>query len=339
MKRTLIVIAIVALVVWVASWFRSPEAVSASAAKPWPGGVGSLDSVADRFPPQAPNAASLRLTTLAAALPKNDALDAFVTREIARGELAIGNPPQVPDVFAIRTLLLHEPIVWGRRRRGVGDQETTAMRAMQMTAARALVVSALARGHAGDAAAWDDLHALWLLARSLEGQPEMMLQTAAFTMTRWINAVAWKLPLPVPSWFNEVQQRDDVRRLLEAFQYQIAAYVGSGSRLFPTKMLANSVEHDRSIAASLAKETRCDVTPPMNEVGVDLTSLWHRAFRSRAEREATANALRIREGKTIESTSRCSDGTWSFDGTTLRFSHDIASVPPNRGMPLTLRMK
>ena len=74
----------------------------------------------------------------------------------------------------------------------------------------------------------------------------------------------------------------------------------------------------------------------MTDLGTDLSSVWGRAFRYRAEREATANALRIREGKPIETRSRCSDGSWSFDGSALRFSREIRTAPPDRPMPLRL---
>ncbi len=108
--------------------------------------------------------------------------------------------------------------------------------------------------------------------------------------------------------------------------------------MFPTKWLATSVEHDRLIAEELFDASRCDVNAPANELETDLTSVWRRAFRYRAEREATANALRVREGKPIETASRCSDGGWMFDGTTLRFSREIATAPPDRPMPLVLRL-
>ena len=113
----------------------------------------------------------------------------------------------------------------------------------------------------------------------------------------------------------------------------------SGAQLFPTKSLAASVENDRAIAEELFGTTRCDVNARPNELGTDLTSVWRRAFRYRAEREATANALRVREGKSIETASRCSDGAWTFDGTTLRFSREIATAAPDRPMPLVLRVK
>jgi hypothetical protein len=339
MKKALVTVAAIALVVWLISWFRVPGAVTTSAARPWPGGMGRLDSAAGRVKPMQASDASVKLMALANALPKNDAVGDFVAREIARGELAIGKPPALPDVSAIRDLLLREPIVWQRREGIGGGNDFNAERAAQLTVARALVATALSKARANDPAAWEELHAVWNLARSLDGHPQMMVQTAALTMARTINAVAWKLPLPAPPWFGEVLQRDSVRPLLESFQYQTASYAHDGLRLFPTKMLADSVDHDRGIAEELVKETRCDVNVRENEIGTDLRSVWHRAFRYRAEREATANALRVREGKPIETASRCSDGAWTFDGTTLRFSRDIPIAAPDWPMPLALRIK
>lgn len=343
MKKGLVVAAAIAaavgLVVWVVSWFRAPEAVADAAAQAWPGGMGTLGSVASRFPPLNGNEASVKLTALANALPTNDAVDEFVRREIARGELTIGKPPALPDVSAIRELLLREPIVWNRHEGIGGNDETEAMRVVRLKLARALVASALAKAREGDPAAWEELHAAWKLARSLDGHPQVMAQTAALTTARMIDGVAWKLPLPVPAWLGELQARDNLRPLLEALQYSAASYWADGARMFPTKWLAMEVESDRRMAEGLINETRCDVNPPLNKLGTDLTTVWRRAFRYRAEREATANALRVREGKPIEPASVCSDGGWTFDGTTLRFSREIATAPPDRPMPLVLRLK
>jgi hypothetical protein len=338
MKKALGVVAGIALVVWVISWFRADDAVATSAARAWPGGMGTLKGVADRWPPLQANEASVKLTALVNALPKNQAVDDFVAGEIARGEVAIGEPPALPEVSAIRELLLREPMVWKRRDGIGGDDDSSSRRAVQMTAARALVASALKKARANDPAAWEDLHAVWKLARTLDAYPQMMAQTAALTMARMINAVAWKMPLPAPAWFGELQERDNVRPLLEAFQYQAASYWLDGAQLFPTKWLADSVEHDRLIAEELFRATGCDVTARANELGTDLTFIWRRAFRYRAEREATANALRAREGQPIETKSACSDGAWTFDGTTLRFSRDIPTTT-EKPMPLVLRVQ
>ena len=297
--------------------------------------MASLDEAVDRWPSQKANDASANLTALAKALPANDVVDDFVEREIARGELTIGDPPALPDVSAIRELLLREPIVWERREE-FDDTVVGELRGVQMRVARALVASALTKARGQDLTAWEDLHAAWKLARSLEEQPQMMVQTAVLTMARMINAVSWKMPLPAPAWLGELQDRDRVQPLLEAFQYQAASY--SNGAWFPTKWLADSVDRDRGIAEALFKETRCDVNTPMNDLGTDLSSVWRRAFRFRAEREATANALRVREGKSIETGSRCSDGGWTFDGTTLRFSREIATAAPDRPMSLVLQV-
>ncbi|HEX8253233.1 MAG TPA: hypothetical protein VF846_08815 [Thermoanaerobaculia bacterium] len=338
MKKLLLFAIAIALVVWVATWFRSPEAVATSGALEWPGRMGTLESVEQRFPPLKGNDAAAKLTALGNALPANAAIDNFVAQEIARGELTIGAPPALPDVAEIRELLLQRAMVWARGEGIGGDDDTQSRRAMQLTVARALVANALAKARANDAAAWQDLEAAWKLARSLDGHPQMMTQTAALTTTRMINGVAWKMPLPAPAWVGELHERDHVRPLLEAFQYSAASYWESGAQLFPTKVLAGDVEHDRQLATELFRTTECDVNARMNKLGTDLSSVWRRAFRYRAEREATANALRIREGKAIEPKSVCSDGSWTFDGTTLRFSRPIQTAAPDRPLPLVLKV-
>jgi len=337
-KALIIVIAALGLLTSIFFSFRNEGAVATSSAREWPGQMGSLETVADRWPLVKPNDASVKLTSLADALPKqHQGLEDFVAREIRRDDVTIGEPPPLPDVSPIRELLLREPVRW-ERHDAVGDQKAIEMRAQQMVMARALIASGLAKGHVKNPAGWEDLQAVWNLARSLEGHPQMMMQTAALTMVRMVNAVAWKMPLPAPVWLAELQAHDNVQQLLDAFQHQTASYRQSAT-VFPTQWFASSIDHDRKIAEDLFRSTGCDVNPPMNEVGTDLSSVWHRAFRYRAEREATANALRVREGRSIEAKSRCSDGAWTFDGTTLRFTREIATAQPDNPMPLILRVK
>src|SRR5918997_6283192 len=121
-KAALIVVAAIGLVAGVVLQFRNEDAVATSAARPWPGGMGKLDAVADRWPPLKANGASVRLTELANALPKNEAVDDFVAREITRGELTIGEPPALPDVSAIRELLLGQARAW-EREDGIGGRD------------------------------------------------------------------------------------------------------------------------------------------------------------------------------------------------------------------------
>lgn len=340
MRKALVVVGVIvgtlALLLWIATWFRDEKAVATSAAREWPGGMGTLDSVSREE--RESNAAAVKLAALDSALKEDSAIVDFVARETARGELTIGDPPAIPDVTAVRELLLSETVVWSRRN-SIGDSVTSNNRGVQMRAGRALVASALAKARTGDATAWEDLRAAWNLARSLDGHTQMMEQTAALSIARMINAVAWKMPLPSPAWLAELQERDAVRPLLEAFRHQTAEYWRDGASVFPTRWLADSVEHDRLIAEKVFSNTSCAADVEMNKTGVDLSAIWRRALRYRAEREASANALRVREGKPIETSSMCSGGEWSFDGTTLRFSREIPAAPPDQPMPLELRIE
>src|SRR5574341_1343889 len=121
-KAALIVVVALALLAWVALRFRNKDAVATSAAQPWPGGMGTLYTAGDRWPPQKANGASVTLTALTNALPKNEAVDEFVAREIEQGELNISEPPPLPEVSAVRELLLREPITWERHDE-IGAQE------------------------------------------------------------------------------------------------------------------------------------------------------------------------------------------------------------------------
>ena len=214
---------------------------------------------------------------------------------------------------------------------------------MHVSLMRALVASALGRARQHDVAAWNDLHAAWNLTKSLDPHPHPILRIVAMSMTRAINAVAWKMPLPVPAWFDEVQSRDFVRPLFETLQYE--QWLKWRHQKFPVKPFAVAIDRERTITGELARMTECefrgpvetgDRTDPIGRLDIG----WQRAFRYRAEREATANALRARAGLPIEEGSHCSDGRWAFDGKTLRFAKPIA-LPERRdtSMPLTLRVR
>ena len=331
MKNVLVVLLALAAVAYVASWFWAGDAVAAAAARPWPAGLGTLAAVPDRYPPQHENEPARKLTKLADAVPENEAVTAYVRSEIARGELTIAEPPRVPNLSAIRDLLLREPVVWER---DLEQQHGGLLPkvAMHLTLMRALVAHALGYARQHDPAAWDDLHAAWNLAKSLDGHPARIPRIVAMSMMRAINAVAWKMPLPVPAWFDEVRNRDFVRPLFETLQWE--SWRTWTHELFPLKPFAEAIDRDRTLTSELAPLTVCE-SPHL--AGLDIT--WQRAFRYRVEREATANALRARGGLPIAAGSQCSDGRWSFDGTTLRFSKPIPlHEEVDTSMPLTLRL-
>lgn len=342
MKKTLLVLGVLAAVVYVASWFWAGGEVAVAAERPWPEGLGTLAAVPARYPPQHENEAARKLTKLATAFPENNAITEYMRQEIVRGDLTIAEPPAIGGLSAIRDLLLREPVVWDR---DLAQQHGGLLPklAMHLSLMRALVASALGRARGHDLASWDDLHAAWNLTKALDGHPHVILRVAAMSMTRTINAVAWKMPLPVPAWFGEVQQRDFVHPLIETLQYK--NWRSWRYDMFPTKPLAETIESERILTGELARMTECEFNRVIKTVdrsdpnaGLDIG--WRRAFRYRAEREATANALRARAGLPIEERSHCSDGRWSFDGTTLRFTKPIA-LPERQdtSMPLTLRVR
>jgi hypothetical protein len=342
MKKALILIVVLAAVVYVASWFWARDKVGAAAARTWPDRLGTLAAVPGRYPPQHENDAARKLTKLAGSIADNDAVTAYVRQEIARGDLTITEPPRIGDVSAIRDLLLREPVVWER---DLVQQHGGLLPkvAMHLSLMRILVASALGRARLHDAAAWDDLHAAWNLTKSLHGHPHIILRAVAMSMTRAINAVAWKMPLPEPAWFAEVQDRDLVRALIETLQFE--NWRTGKEQMFPLKPFAARIERERILAGELARMTECEfnrVTEPAdrNDPNGRIDIGWQRAFRFRVEREATANALRIRAGQPIEEGSHCSDGRWSFDGKTLRFTKPIALPEKlDSSMPLTLHVR
>ncbi len=336
MKTALIVILLVAAAVYVVSWFWAGDEVAAAAGQPWPHGLGTVAAVPGRFPPQDENEAARKLTELAAGVTENEAVATYVRQEIARGEPAIAEPPPLPDLSGVRDLLLREPVVW---RRDLVQQHGGLLPkvALYRSLSSALVASALGRARRRDAAEWDDLRAAWNLRKSLDGHPHRIPRLVAMSMTRTINAVSWKMPLPPPAWFDEVQDRDLVRPLFETLQYE--KWRTWRLRKFPLKPAAAAIDRQRALAIDLARVTDCEYHPAAPDTaGLDIT--WRRAFRYRAEREAAANALRARAGQPIEERSQCSDGRWSFDGKTLRFPKAIAL--PERidtSMPLALQIR
>jgi len=336
MKKALLVLLVVGAAVYVASWFWAGDEVAATAARPWPEGMGTLDAVPGRYPPRQENEAARNLGKLAARFAGNDAVTAYVRREIARGELAIAEPPKIADVSAIRELLLREPVEWERN---IASEHGGLLPkvAMFQSLMRVLITSALGRARRHEAAAWDDLHAVWNLTKSLDGQPHRTPRLVALSMARAVNAIAWKMPLPVPAWFGEVRDRDFVRPLCETMQCE--DWWKRQYQIFLMKPLARTIDRDRTLAGELARMTDCEFQAPRASDVYELDITWQRAFRFRAEREATANALRARAGQPVEARSRCSDGGWSFDRTTLRFAKPIALVERiDTSMPLTLRV-
>lgn len=63
---------------------------------------------------------------------------------------------------------------------------------------------------------------------------------------------------------------------------------------------------------------------------------WSGVLRFEAEREATANALRVRAGQPAIESSRCSDGTRRSENGQISFTREIPAK--EKDMPLRLKL-
>lgn len=308
--------------------------------------------------------------------PKDPVLTAigeYVKAEHVRAEPAIHEPSSEIQAFlaaheaeidALRDHLLHgEPIAWEVDLSKDFDAPLPNLLG-HMHVARLLSARALVRARGDDVRAGDDLHAVWRLTHSLESRPELISQLIVLAMTRMVNAVAWKLPVANVAWLDEMRKVDHRRLLLSGFQYDTWMMWRHGekstkgvmwtiTRPYERWSVADMTDHQRRIAEEVAATTACgfdgaafsqhvaESIPRWNTLAQiaipNFGSVWQRAFRSVAEREATMNAVRIAQGQPIVAESVCSDGAWRFENDRLSFSRDLPkSSEAETVMPLSL---
>lgn len=329
----------------------------------WPMDLGTLEDVPGRFPKRGAGAAALRLAELAKPFGgEGEPVTAFLYAEHERNTIEIGAPPAALTecLAANETRLdaIREHILRGGDFGWAVDLEAGVDAPvpdlpMHSAVVRTLVARALVRRD------WDDLRAAFLLARSLEPRPEVVSQVMEVELERTVNAAAWKLPLPAPFWVVELRGGDRRRDFLRAFMVQtwLNWQHANNSILLPVARqyaraaAANFALHQRATAVGLVNRQECgfDATryfeerirrmPDWNFAG-QLTmpnygAVWSRVLKLDVEREATANALRVRAGQPVDPGSRCSDGTWRYADGRLRYTAELPRVTGNE-MPLTL---
>ena len=366
--------------VWVAGSIVAADGMQRIGQEQWPAGLGTLASVETRYPPQKTNDAARRLVALAEPLgisfrtsagkPESvrTAISEYVKAEQGRADAAIGEPPaevqtylaaNETEIDALRDHLLHgPPIVWDLDLSKGFDAPLPNLTG-HLQVVRLFTARALLRGRGDDARAWDDLHAAWRVAQSLEPRPELISQLIALAITRVVNGAAWKLPqAPNGQWFAEVQRLDSRRLLIGAYQNEM--YVmwrnGEGSmsgakavltRPYLRWSIVDMAHRQRAAMEKLAATTACGVGEPSADyipkwnvlaaIAMPGQGAWQRTFRSIAEREATMNAMRIAQGQPIVAQSACSDGSWRFEDDRLSFSREIPRSNENEFvMPLSL---
>jgi hypothetical protein len=223
-------------------------------------------------------------------------------------------------------------------------------------AAEMLGAAALDRARNGDAAgAWECVHAMWILARSVKGEAAHFGASAALKMEREANAVARKLPAPAPPWLEELTAIKPRRETAALIQQQTLSRVRSMPKLPGPFIIfrpisdcieASNVRRWRAAAEGMAKAPRCriDITQELAR-----TEDIYRAARIDAELEATAKVLALKTERARlgnwppalpdAGASRCADNHWIYSAApggksmTLRMSWEVAAEPKVKSSP------
>jgi hypothetical protein len=272
------------------------------------------------------------------------------------------------DLADVRSVLLtSDPLVWPTNLQA-GPAAPLPNLLGHMYLARLLQANALDRGRIGDRGAWDDLRASWNLTGGLWKRPELISWLIALAIARNTNAIARKLPVPEPQWLREMQELDYRRSALAAYQAEAwsirnGAYIettiddetGFVRRVTDVVMApytqmsaADLVEAERKTARVIAANERCDFPtdlasrrtgwwnlPARSVPTPNISSIWQRLFRFRAELEATDRTLRLRKGQPSLERSGCPEGKWIYTDRGFRFSHRFPKPPtPQIDIPL-----
>jgi len=318
--------------------------------RPWPANLGTLETAPSHFIDAQPNAAGVQLTSMMALLNGDlAALNEYVKTELERRDVDIGAPP--PQLA--RYLREH-----GAQLDFIRDHilAAGAISTADFRPHVELTNLFIARGFMNGA--WDDLHAVWVLDRQL-WQRRRGVATALLS-TRMLNAAAAKMPLPVPSWLEDLRSFDYEQRVAAMYQADALDLRQTVDESLAEHRFLSLIDGWQAVAADadLAEQLRvrtgellaakgCDfasdplqrkpmAVAPRNAfgaLGALMFTGWDRVTRFRAEREATGKILALRRGETPSAKSACTDGEWLVSAGGVKFSRDIA-VPHGIRFPL-----
>lgn len=303
--------------------------------------------------------------------PLRTAIGEYVSAHHMRADRTIAAPPaevashlasHETQLDALRDHLLRNDLTWDLDvSKGFAAPIPNLLAHMHI--ARLLTARALVRARENDARAWLDLQAVSRLARSLESRPELITQMISLAIARMVHGAAWKLPAADAPWLAELQAVDHRRLLMAGIQYdtwltwkhgedEVKGLKAEIGKPYVRWSVVDMTRRQRRTAEEIASVTACatdtaaimrkrfESMPRWNIIGQlatpNLDTIWERVFRGIAEREGSANAMRIVRGAPIVTTSRCSDGAWSREGERLRFNLALPSSPSDKPMPLTL---
>jgi len=393
MKKAILIVLAIPVVAWLALAAAAEWMQRSVAARPWPNGLGGFAAVAARYPDRAAaTPAALELTKLTVPLgvdiaPRSERfvptpssrkeydaikepLRAYIDAQLVRPSTAVDDaPPAVAAYFdahrvqldAVRVHILSgAPIAWTvQLQRGLEMPIPNTLGHMELT--RLFVADALMKTRRGDAAAWDDLRAVWQLDGGLRPRPDLLSQLISLSSMRMVNAAAARLPLPEPAWLSELRAVDYRRNIVASMQSEASSWLrlpaGGGVRGFlagPYVRLsgADAAEHMRAAFAGMAASNACDVDeeawmesvkrsiPKWNllaNMGIpNIAGLWRRVSRVTPELELTEKALQLRRGETPSPSSRCSDGRWVVTAASVTFNGKLRDPKMGTNYPLQL---
>ncbi|HEV2722703.1 MAG TPA: hypothetical protein VG323_21950 [Thermoanaerobaculia bacterium] len=341
---------------WAVLYAVETAALKREQEQPWPFGIGSMNEAAARTRPKASPEAQ-RIANLVDALDLDEVEPGkYIAAQTAKHNDAIDPPPkeatvpgheaQLAELVRV-TLSEGERAVWNYDLFEVGD------------AAELLAAAALEHARKGEgAAAWDNLHAMWILTRSREQR---------LFLERRANAVARMLPAPVPPWTAELAainpRRDAAAQIQDEAMSSVRWHPPARGPFLVIEWLfrplrihydASQARHARLAAATMTSSPRCRIDTaaldaqsdgPLSPTVADI----YRAARIEAELEATAKVLalkneRARLGRWPETlpdagASRCASNHWIYevapDGSSmkLRMSWEVAPEPEAKLAP------
>jgi len=346
--RVLIGFVLFLVTIWVVAFATGEAELRRALREPWPYGLGSVEQLMARPRPTASSEA-WRLMKLLNRFPFVAGSDTWLAEQVKKTNDDVDPPPGAVDQAKVAEvvrfiLAANDRLRWGTRAYRVTE------------AAEALGVAALERARSGDpATAWDDVHAMWILARSVT---HTHARIRTLELERLANGIARKLPPPVPEWTVEMATFDPRRDAAAALQINASFYAQRRRGRSPAirldlffrplidRLSARSVRETHAIAdAMTARRCRVDEKTMKDATMAGTTSpqIVYRAARFDAEEEATAKLLalkaeRARSGRWPAlfagvTDSRCAESSWQYevspDGShmELRMSKEPAEEP------------
>ena len=340
---------------WVVMYATAAAAMRDAMREPWPYGLGTLNELDARGPRPAASKEAQEISRLVDALGLDEASpDAYVAAQTAKRDDTIDPPPadaglaghEAPLAELVRLVVsAGDGLGWDR----------TGMPWQIDDAAEMLAAAALDRARNGDATgAWERVHAMWILARSVKG-PTDFGASAALKMEREANAVARKLPSPAPPWLAELTAIEPRRETAALIQQETLSRVRTMPALpgpfivfrpVSSYIEASAIRRSHAAAEGMTTSPRCRMDAARTLARAEEV---YRATRIEAELEATAKMIALKNERARlgrwppalpdAGASRCADNHWIYSATpdgksmTLRMSWEVAAEPNVKSSP------